>query len=957
MKLNPPAHKLWRSLGELAGTVDIKNRQNEFLANIGDPKNFDRRAFLKIMGAGLALSGIPACTRQPIEKIVPYVNQPEQLVPGKPLHFATAMNWNGFATGLLAESYEGHPVKIEGNPQHPASLGATNVFHQAALLDLYDPNRSKHILNHGQPSHWNDCLAALRQALQDQTGEIRILTETIVSPTLHSQIQACLKKFPKAKWHQYEPVNRDNVKEGARLTFGEIVETQHHFDKARVILSLDSDFLYTHPNSLRYAREFAANRKAREPQNEMNRLYSAESGVSITGANADHRLPLQWAQIQIFALALASRLQAIPSAAELPASPDEKWISAVTQDLSQHHGECLVIAGDNQPPHVHMLAHLLNHKLENVGTTVTYTNSAEANPISQLESLTELNEALAKGEVNTLIILGGNPVFTAPVDFNFGESLARAKFKVHLNANVNETSRLCDWHIPENHFLESWSDTRAFDGTISIIQPLILPLYEGRSAHELLDAIAGVPARSDYDIVHEYWRANNPGKEFEMDWRRTLRDGLIQSSALPARNISPRQFEVTLPKATGDTLEITFRPDPTLWDGRFANNAWLQELPKPITKLVWDSAALISPALANREKLSNGDIIEITARNRKIETPVWITPGQPENTIALQFGYGQTYALRASDSPWSVSNARITKTNRTYNLVTTQDQHVIDSEDRQILREGTFDEFKTNPDFVHQNSESPSETLFNPAEFKYDGYRWAMSIDLSACIGCNACVLACQAENNIPTVGKKEVARGRIMQWIRVDNYFRGNPNNPEFTHQPVPCMHCENAPCELVCPVGATIHDKEGLNLQVYNRCVGTRYCSNNCPYKVRRFNFFQYADYKTPSFKPMRNPNVTVRWRGVMEKCTYCIQRISAARINSEEQGRKISDGEIRTACQQVCPAQAIVFGDLSNPHSAVSKIKSHPLNFLMLGQLNTRPRTTYLARLKNPNPALSS
>ena len=490
--------------------------------------------------------------------------------------------------------------------------------------------------------------------------------------------------------------------------------------------------------------------------------------------------------------------------------------------------------------------------------------------------------------------------------------------------------------------------------------------------HEILDAMISPPGRSDYDIVHDFWNSQNPGVDFEKEWRRALLDGLIQNSALPEKKVPLKQFPIQ-PATSNEpsAIEITFGPDPTVFDGRFANNGWLQELPKPVTKLVWDNAALISPVLAEREKLSDGDLVEIEFQNRKLKIPVWITPGQSENSIALHFGNGRksvgnvgrnagfnVFNLRDSNSLWFGCGATMKKTGAKYPLVSTQTQQTIDSEERQILREGKLEEFQRDENFVQKNSESPAEneTLFNPQEFKYDGYRWGMAIDLSACIGCNACMIACQSENNIPVVGKTEVARGRVMHWIRVDNYFRGDAANPEMIHQPVPCMHCENAPCELVCPVGATLHDKEGLNLQVYNRCVGTRYCSNNCPYKVRRFNFFEYADYKTPSLVPMRNPNVTVRWRGVMEKCTYCIQRISEARINSENENRKIRDGEIKTACQQVCPAQAIVFGDIGDPNSRVSKLKSHKLNFSMLGELNTRPRTTYLAKLRNPNPKLA-
>jgi molybdopterin-containing oxidoreductase family iron-sulfur binding subunit len=968
---------LWRSLDEFARAKGFEESQGcEFAPGASELKNFNRRNFLKLMGASLALAGLPACTRQPMTRIVPYVRQPENLVPGKPLYFATAMALGGFATGLIAESHEGHPTKIEGNLRHPASLGATGTSHQAALLDLYDPDRSQTVLKNSQPDTWGNFTSAIFNALETQSDKngvgLRILTETVTSPALYFQIQELLKKFPGARWHQFEPINRDNLRAGSQLAFGEIVETQYRFDKAKVVLSLDSDFLYSHPNSVRYARDFASLRRARFPQTEMSRLYAIESAPTITGSNADHRLPLRASDIEAFASALARRIGIqLPGLAEDNARFSQ-WLSAVSEDLLNHRGESVVIAGENQPPTVHALAHALNHSLGNAGNTVTFTGTAEANPVNQTNSLRELAEALDTGGVDALIILGGNPVFTAPADFQFAGKMAKAKFHAHLSPDVNETSALCDWHIPQNHFLESWSDARSFDGTISIVQPLILPLYAGKSAHEILDAMISPPGRNDYEIVHDFWKSQNPGDEFDNQWRQTLHDGFIAHSNLPSKTVKLQSLaSISFSRVSSPAdLEITFRSDPTIFDGRFANNGWLQELPKPITKLTWDNAALVSPAFANKEALANGDVIEIAFQNQKLELPVWITPGQPENSIGLQLGYGRshagnvgshtgfnTYQLRMSNALWFGGSASLRKTGKTYPLVATQTQHVIDSEDRQILREGTFDQFIGHPNFVKDNSESPpaSETLFNPQEFPYNGHRWGMTIDLSACIGCSACTMACQAENNIPVIGKEQVAAGRIMHWIRVDDYFRGTPDNPEVTHQPVPCMQCENAPCELVCPVEATVHDKEGLNLQVYNRCIGTRYCSNNCPYKVRRFNFFQYADYHTPSLKPMRNPNVTVRWRGVMEKCTYCIQRISAARINSENEDRPIRDGEIQTACQQVCPAQAIVFGDLNDPHSAVSKLKSHPLNFLMLGQLNTRPRTTYLAKLRNPNPKL--
>ena len=978
---NPPPvprtpRSFWRGLEQLTGSKKFKQSlHQEFPPGASELKNFDRRTFLKLIGASAALASLPACTRQPIQAIVPYVKQPEDLVPGKPMYFATAMTLAGFATGLIVESHEGHPTKIEGNPGHPGSLGATGIFQQAALLDLYDPDRSQAVLRNGVPDTWENFVADIHGNLERQRVKhgagLRILTETVTSPTLHCQIQELLQQFPKATWHQYEPANRDNVREGSKLAFGEFVETHFHFDRAKVILSLESDFLYSHPNSVRYARDFAALRRARIHENETNRLYVVESSPTVTGANADNHLSLRSGDIEALTFALAEKLGAISHSEPGTPNPElDRWISAIAGDLSGNRGSGVVIAGEHQTAVVHALVHLLNHHLGNVGNTVTLTGSAEASPVNQTESLQDLANALRNGEVDMLVILGANPVFTAPADFEFARLLQAARFKAILAAEDNETTKLCDWHIPQSHFLESWSDARAFDGTISIVQPLILPLYGGKSAHEILDAMRSPPGRQDYDIVRDFWRSQNSGPDFEGDWRRALHDGLIDKTALLQRNVSLRKLQFQSPQRQSGHLEITFRPDPTLYDGRFANNGWLQELPKPINKLTWDNAAMISPAFAETEGLANGDVVEIECGQRKLRVPVWVMPGQAENSIGLQFGYGRrivgrtgrdtgfnVYELRTSGALWA-GTGRLTKTGETYPLVTTQIQHVIDSEDRQILREGTVEEFQKDPDFVMKGTEMPeqSDTLFEPAEFPYSGYRWGMVIDLSACIGCSACSIACQAENNIPVIGKDQVAAGRIMHWIRVDSYFKGPPANPEITHQPVPCMQCENAPCELVCPVDATVHDHEGLNVQVYNRCIGTRYCSNNCPWKVRRFNFFQYADYDAKSLEPMWNPNVTVRWRGVMEKCTYCLQRISAARIRSEEQNRPIREGEVKTACQQVCPANAIVFGDLNKKGSRVAELASHKLNFAMLGQLNTRPRTTYLAKLRNPNRKLS-
>jgi MoCo/4Fe-4S cofactor protein with predicted Tat translocation signal len=973
--------RYWRSLSEEARTKEV---QESLGAEFAGPAPLwddavSRRSFLKMMGASLALSGLSACTREPIHPIVPYIKRPEQLVPGQPLHYATAMPFNGFATGLIVESHEGHPTKIEGNPTHPASLGATGIFQQAALLDLYDPDRSQTVINGGQTSTFPSFLAGLGDVLREQRTKggagLRILTQSITSPTLIAQLEELLRQFPEARWHQYQPLARDNTLEGARQAFGRPVETRCHFDRARVILSLDSDFLFAHPASLAYARQFADGRRPTSERMEMNRLYVVEATPSITGSVADHRLPASSVEIEDIAFALAKEIGVtVPSSAISLPEKHRQWVRAVAQDLRQNSGAGVIIVGESQPPSVHALAHLMNAHLGFVGPSLQYADSAETHWINHQKSLAQLVADLKTSAVECLIILGGNPVFDAPADFQFGNRLAQAKMTIHLSQEYNETSAHCQWHLPESHFLESWSDARSFDGAISIIQPLISPMYSTKTAHELLHFMTNQEWRGDYDIVRDYWRSQKIGADFEQAWRQALHDGWIAGSQLPPISISP---SAKIPSAAGNArsedhqekLEICFSPDPTVWDGRFANNGWLQELPKPFSKITWDNPALISPALAQRLQLISGDMVELRAQERTLALPVWVTPGQAENVITVHLGSGRSqvgrvgknagfngYILRYSQSLWSASGLEVIKTGKRYPLASTQHSHNV--EGRDIIRTSTLEAFRSDADAAQKNHEpapARDDTLYYPDEFKSQQDAWGMAIELNACIGCNACVLACQSENNIPVVGKEQVAAGRDMAWIRIDQYFDGGVDNPRVSHQPVPCMHCENAPCELVCPVGATLHDHQGLNLQVYNRCVGTRYCSNNCPYKVRRFNFFRYADYETPSLKPMRNPNVTVRWRGVMEKCTYCIQRISAARIAAELENRPIRDGEIKTACQQVCPTQAITFGNINDRRSAVAKLKASPLNYSMLGELNTRPRTTYLARLRNPNPQL--
>jgi molybdopterin-containing oxidoreductase family iron-sulfur binding subunit len=611
----------------------------------------------------------------------------------------------------------------------------------------------------------------------------------------------------------------------------------------------------------------------------------------------------------------------------------------------------------------------MNAALGNVGTTVVYTDPVQPVAVDQLQSLRELVDDINDGQVDLLVILGGNPVYTAPADLKFGEALKKVATRVHLGLYDDETSVLCHWHIPETHYLEQWSDARAFDGTASIVQPLIVPLYRGRSAHEVVTIFTARPERTPYDALREYWTAQPQaeGQNFDKFWRQSVHNGLIAGTALPAKAV---QATGAIPPSTappaGGGLEIHFAPDPAVYDGRFANNGWLQELPKPLTKLTWDNVAMIAPSTAAQLGLKNEDVVEIQYRNRTVNAPVWVQPGHAAEAVTVHLGYGRTragrvaegagfnaYTLRTSDAPWAGHGARLRKTGDIYRLAGTQGHHSM--EGRAIVRTGTLEDYKAAPDFAQHLEHSPQKSLTLYPDWKYEGYKWGMAVDQTVCTGCSACVVACVAENNIPIIGKDQVMRGREMHWLRIDRYFEGQAENPAIYHQPMLCQHCENAPCEVVCPVAATTHSPEGLNEMTYNRCVGTRYCSNNCPYKVRRFNFLLYSDWETPSVKLVKNPDVTVRSRGVMEKCTYCVQRINRARQDSKVEDRAIRDGEIVTACQAACPTDAIVFGDLNDPASRVAVLQAEAHSYGVLAELNTRPRTTYLAALRNPSPDL--
>ncbi len=995
--------QFWRSLEELADTDAFRDyvaREFPSQVEVWDDA-VGRRRFLQLMGASLALAGVSGCAFQPPESIVPAVQSPEQNVSGKPLFFASALTLGGYATGVLVESWSGRPTKIEGNPDHPANLGGSDVFMQAAILGMYDPDRSQVLTRNGRISTWDDFLAnvlKIRDAHKADGGAgLRLLTEVVTSPTLVDQIGALRKEFPQAKWYQYDPVGRDNERAGAILAFGEDVQPIHHLDRADVVVALDADFMTIGPARLREARDFAARREP-EPDlygskpKAMNRLYVAEPTPTCTGSIADHRLRVAAQRVEGVARAIAQAvgIEGVAGPSKPLDADLARFAVAVANDLKSHRGASLVVAGVAQPPVVHALAHAINGALANIGKTVEYIAPVEAEPADRVAGLRELVEDMKAGKAATLAILGGNPAYDAPVDLGFVEALGKVKTTIRLGLYEDETSKLCQWHIPEAHPLESWGDALAFDGTATIVQPLIAPLYGGKSALEFVSALATGGAQQGLTLVQSYWKGRKPGGNFDAFWRKTLRDGVVADTAAKPKSVSikPLGSLPTSPEPAGGAFEVVFRPDPSVWDGRFANNGWLQELPRPLTRLTWDNAALVSPRTGKElglkvdELYGESDVIELTANGRKLRIPALVTPGQADGVVTIHLGHGRTragrvgtgvgvdaYRLRPSDGLWSATTTSLTRTGETYRLASVQ--HHSTMENRDLVRVATLGKYAEHPKFAQE----PDEHVVREATMYEDplpqhrrnpidegglgeGNSWGMAINLNTCIGCGACVVACQAENNIPVVGKEQVLMNREMHWIRIDRYYESDEehkDDPKIHHQPVPCMHCEKAPCELVCPVGATTHSAEGLNEMTYNRCVGTRYCSNNCPYKVRRFNFLQYSDETTPSLKLLHNPDVTVRPRGVMEKCTYCVQRISAARIAAEGEDRRVGGNEVVTACQGACPTRAIVFGNLNDREADVVKHKASPRSYALLAELNTRPRTTYVAKLTNPNPSL--
>ncbi len=986
---NVRGKKYWRSVDELADTPEFQAAvEKEFPSSPhawGD--EVSRRGFLKFMGASAALAGLAGCTKQPDEPIYPYVKAPEDLILGKPNYFATAMPFVTGAVPLLVKTDQYRPIKIDGNPEHPYNQGSSDPFTQAALLDLYDPDRSQHVTYRGENREWAEFAVEFRNKVissKDGTG-IYFLSETITSPTLARQWKEVQAKYPKATLVQYDPAIA-----GTALSNG--LNVQYDLAEADIIVSLDADFLSGagFPGFHKLVRQYAERRK--DPT-KLNRLYAIESTPTTTGLKAEHRLGLRASEIPAFAaeLAKAVGVSGIESPGYTWNEEQKKYLAVLAKDLKDHAGKSVVIPGLYQDASVNALAHVINTALNNIGKTVNVRGDLLMSS-RQTQDLKGLSADLDAGKVDWLVILNANPIYSAPADLNFANVFEKAKMTVHLGSHLDETGQNAQWHIPAAHFLESWSDARAYDGTASIVQPMIDPLYGGKTAHHFFQALLDEPGLSPYEAVRETWKPIIKG-DFETGWRKALHagwiDGTSDRSDVTFSALQPGVSRPAHEPTSKDSLEIIFRPDPNVYDGRWANVGWLQELPKPVTNLSWDNAALVSGATLTKYGLEEDDIVELSVNGRKVNAPVIVAPGHPDNSVTVHLGYGRSnagrvgsgagfnaYLIRTSDAPFYTVGS-MKKVEGKWGVAVTK-SHFQDHRpklfggegngnnsleadeainERGIIRYATLEEYKANPNFANEGeghtTTDKNNTLFPNWEYKENA--WGMSIDMNSCTGCNACIVGCYAENNIAVVGKQQVRIGRNMQWLRIDTYFEGDLAAPRAHFQPMACQHCENAPCEQVCPVGATVHTPEGLNAMVYNRCVGTRYCSNNCPYKVRRFNFLLYSDFETESLKLMRNPDVTVRSRGVMEKCSYCLQRISAAKIEADKENRAIRDGEIVTACQQACPAQAIFFGNINDKQSKVAKLQSDARSYQVLADQNTRPRTKYVAAVLNMNPEL--
>ena len=1016
--------RYWKSLDELADTPAFQElMQEEFPRQASAGEWVDavsRRGFLKVMGASFALAGLAGCTKQPDEVIFPYIKQPEDLILGKPMYFATAHPFPTGAIPVLVKSDAFRPIKLEGNPEHPVAKGKSDAFTQASLLDLYDPDRSVHPRFRGEPAAFGQFQEEFAAAVAaTKTGEgIVFLSETITSPTLAAQWKQVQAKYPQAKLVQYEPLNQDAGRAASKAAFGDYYDTQYKLEDADVILALDADFLggIGFPGFLPMSAAWAERHRF-DKDKPMNRMYVVETNPTVTGFKAEHRLALKPSEIDAFASALAGGNATL-------SNPDaQKFLTAVLADIQKSGGRFAVVAGPGGSLAVHSAALAVNAAAE--GKTVFYTETVNPMPSEQSADLKALVADMNAGKVQWLVMLGVNPLYNAPVDLEFEAAFSKVPMTVHLGSHLDETGFYSTWHINNAHYLESWTDARAYDGTISVVQPMIAPLYGGKSSHDVLQTLLD-PSRSAYDAVLANAKTYITGADFGMAWRKTLHDGWVANSAFTPKTLGAAKSSAAPASAAVSGIEINFKPDASIYDGRYGNNGWLQELPKQVTNVSWDNAALMNMDLMGKLGIEENEAIELTLNGRKIITPVLMSPGHPNDAVTVALGLGRraeagrvaagvgfnAYALRTVDQPLSAGGLTIVRGKGTYDLCVTKVHNIehrdryaqrdlehteLDTEgtyslagheamERSIIRYATYEEAMKNPDFAHLGTKDSNDTLVNkvgynpqgeaipheesfyPDNWRYDHIqvvglnekvlqnKWGMSIDLNSCVGCNACIMSCYAENNIAVVGREQVKIGRIMQWMRIDTYFEGDLHAPRAHFQPMLCQHCESAGCEQVCPVGATIHTPEGLNTMVYNRCVGTRYCSNNCPYKVRRFNFLLFSDFDTESLKLMRNPDVTVRSRGVMEKCSYCIQRIEAVKIEADKNNRAIEDGEILTACQQACPTDAIVFGNLNDPKSRVTKRKAEERDYRVLEDLNYRPRTSYTAGVINPNAELA-
>lgn len=993
----------WRSLEDLSRNDAYKEYiSREFPDEAGELKDgYSRKNFLQIMGASVALAGLAAC-RKPVQKLLPYNEQPEEIVAGIPLQYASTIPVKDSGIGVLITANEGRPTKIEGNPDHPGSRGATGIFHQASILDLYDVDRSRSPRENGETKSWNDFVSFCQQHFGDSGRNIAFVSEANGSPTINRLKAEALNRFPNATWATWEAHGPQNALRGTEIAFGTKLRPNYRFDRADVVVSLDYDFMSLGPDTVRSNMDYADHRRVSQTDDSMSRLYAVETTLSVTGSNADHRLRVKASEMPAFVAALASALSGSVSGLGAFSGVNNdfsqhSWISVLAQDLLNNRGSSIVAVGEDYAPEVHAMAAAINAALGNAGSSVEYLETGFHDGSYNPDALANVAEGIRSGNFDTLVIIGGNPVFDAPADLNFADLMDAVGTSIHLSSHIDETSAKATWHVNRAHYLEFWGDATSYEGKASVIQPLIRPLFDGKSEAELLYAIINGESAEGYDLVRETWN-DVITSNFSSGWNEVVHNGIHEGDGFPVRSVSVASgmadavssYLSGLSSSSSDDIELVIRADNTVFDGRFANNGWLQELPDPITKITWDNVAAMSPATADRLGVrarkfgeTDYDLVTLEVNGTSVTMPAWILPGHADNSITVTTGYGRTsigkvaddighntFVFRTTSNMMVHPVVSVSMAAGTYPIACTQNHNQM--EDRPLVREATLEEYRANPTFAPdmvyvpgRQEDGNAPNLFNDQLFPSHQPQWGMAIDLNACTGCGVCTIACQSENNIPVIGKREVARNREMHWIRIDRYYLGDQADPQVVHQPITCMHCEQAPCELVCPVAATTHSDDGLNQMTYNQCIGTRYCSNNCPFKVRRFNFFNYAknwleiDEDPDIIQMAMNPDVSVRFRGVMEKCTYCVQRINRGKIATKnETGNSIkpADGTVKTACQQACPSQAITFGDLTDEQSIISITKRNNRNYVMLEELNIRPRTSYLAKLRNPNSQLA-